>query len=46
MTDKKDNYSDIPKNYREFYLSYTDNYEDAGFAKEYVGLPAGRQVAA
>ena len=36
MTDKKDNYSDIPKNYREFYLSYTDNYEDAGFAKEYV----------
>lgn len=36
MTDKKDNYSDIPKNYREFYLSYTDNYEDFGMDKEYV----------
>jgi TPR repeat protein len=36
MTDKKDNYSDIPKNYREFYLSYTNNYEDSGFDKEYV----------
>ncbi len=33
---KKDNYTDIPKCYREFYLSYTDNYEDAGFDKEYV----------
>lgn len=35
MTDKNDNYSDISKNYREFYLSYTDNHEDAGFDKEY-----------
>lgn len=33
---KKDNYADIPKCYREFYLSYTDNYEDAGFEKDYV----------
>ena len=33
---KKDNFNDIPKCYREFYLSYTDNYEDAGFDKEYV----------
>ena len=36
MADKKDNYSDIPKCYREFYLSYTDNYEDSGFDKEYL----------
>lgn len=36
MTNSKDNYSDIPKNYREFYLSYTDNYEDSGFDREYV----------
>lgn len=36
MTDKKDNYADIPKNYREFYLTYTDNYEDSGFEKEYI----------
>lgn len=36
MTNKKDNYSDIPRNYREFYLSYTDNYEDFGMDREYV----------
>lgn len=36
MTSKIDNYSDIPKCYREFYLSYTDNFEDSGFDKEYV----------
>lgn len=36
MTDKNDNYSDIPKCYREFYLSYTDNYEDSGFDNEYL----------
>lgn len=36
MTDKNDNYSDIPKCYREFYLSYTDNYEDPGFDNEYL----------
>lgn len=31
-----DDYSDIPKCYREFHLTYTSNYEDAGFDKEYV----------
>ena len=36
MISKIDNYSDIPKCYREFYLSYTDNFEDSGFDKEYV----------
>lgn len=36
MADKRDNYSDIPKCYREFYLTYTDNFEDSGFDKEYV----------
>lgn len=33
---KKDNFNDIPKCYREFYLSYTNNYEDAGFNRDYI----------
>ena len=34
--EKKDEFKGIPKDYRSFYLSYTDNYEDSGFDKEYV----------
>ena len=34
--EKKDEFKDIPKDYRSFYLSYTDNCEDSGFDKEYV----------
>lgn len=33
---KKDEFSDIPKCYSEFYLSYTDNCEDYGLSKDYV----------
>lgn len=35
-TDQKDDFSDIPKCYREFYLSYSGNCEDNGFTRDYV----------
>lgn len=33
---KEDEFNDIPKNYQNFYLSYTSNCEDAGMNQEYV----------
>lgn len=33
---EKDEFKDIPKNYRKFYLAEGQNLEDYGFTKEYV----------